>query len=97
MPKKLLLLTALLFISGFSTAQLEPDFWTETSASTSSIRSADGQLVSSDTIVLAKNRIALITYWRVPHKSTHLVYRCVDIQTKSFKQVEQRCWKELLP
>ncbi len=82
--------------SGNTQAELNPNFWVETSASTASLRIGGAKLVSSDSLAMDKEHIALITYWEVPRESKDSeFYRCVDIQTTAFAQIKQTCWSVL--
>ncbi len=82
--------------SGNTQAELNPNFWVETSASTASLRIGGAKLVSSDSLAMDKEYIALITYWEVPRQPKDSeFYRCVDVQTVAFIQVKQTCWSVL--
>jgi hypothetical protein len=83
---------------GVTQAELYPDFWVKVNASVSSIRTGEGKLISTDALTLDKDRLAFITYWEVVRSPTRSdIFRCVDVQTNEFAQIEHTCWKSLNP
>lgn len=96
MNKIFLVFTLLCTLSNASSVELNPNHWIETSASTASLRVGGAKLVSSDSLAMDKEHIALITYWEVPRQPKDSeFYRCVDVQTVAFIQVKQTCWSVL--
>ncbi len=74
-----------------------PSTWRKTGATTASLRSGGGYLVSSDGIKLDEEKTALVTYWIGPEGSeVQDFYRCVDIVANvDFAHAAQRCWRVL--
>ncbi len=76
-------------------ARAEP--WESSLASVASLRTGGARLVSSDSIQLEPEKVALITYWEARSESDLDIYRCVDITDSSFATISQRCWRALRP
>jgi len=72
--------------------------WMATAASTAALRTYGAVLVSSDSVTLDEDRLALITYWEAPRgKEDRDYYRCVDIVSESFAEQSQQCWSVKTP
>lgn len=85
-------------VSDRAAAQVSPDFWVKVAASTASLRTGGGTIVASDVLPLGSGRLALITYWELARGSSDRdIYRCIDVQTIQFEQIEQTCWSVLTP